>query len=115
MAFATLITGPERRRRWPEAERVRILSAAFAPGAVVTQVARENEISTGLIYKWRDLVRRRGEVTSFAPVVTASEPLSRGVTDAAAITVELAIDGARVSIAAHATPALVAAALGALR
>jgi transposase len=58
MAFATLMTGPERRRRWPEAERVRILAAAFAPGAVVTQVARENEISKRLIYKWRDLVRR---------------------------------------------------------
>jgi len=115
MAFATLIAGPERRRRWPAAERVRILSAAFAPGAVVTQVARENEISTGLIYKWREQVRRREGVTGFAPVVTASEPASRGGADAAAITVELAVDGARVSIAAHATPALVAAALGALR
>ncbi len=45
MAFATLNTGPERLRRWPDAERERILSAAFAPGAVVTQVARENDIS----------------------------------------------------------------------
>ena len=115
MAFATLITGPERRRRWPEAERVRILAAAFAPGAVVTQVARENEISTGLIYKWRDLVRRREGVVSFAAVVVAREPAARVETAAVAITVDLAVDGARVSIAAHATPALVAAALGALR
>jgi len=115
MAFATLITGPERRRRWPQAERVRILSAAFAPGAVVTQVARENEISTGLIYKWREQLRRREGVTGFAPVVVSREPAARGETDAAAITVDLAGDGARVSIAAHASPALVAAALGALR
>ena len=115
MAFATLITGPERRRRWPAAERARILSAAFAPGAVVTRVARENEISTGLIYKWRDLVRRREGVTSFAPVVVAREPAARGEAAGAAITVDLAVGGARVSIAAHASPALVVAALGALR
>jgi transposase-like protein len=51
MAIATSLSGPERRRRWPAAERARILSAASAPGAVVTQVARENAISTGLIYK----------------------------------------------------------------
>ena len=31
-------------------DRDRILAAAFAPGAVVTQVARQNDVSTGLIY-----------------------------------------------------------------
>jgi transposase len=115
MAFATLITGPERRRRWPQADRVRILSAAFSPGAVVTQVARENDISTGLIYKWREQARRREGVVNFAPVVMAREPAARCGSDAVAITVDLVAGGAQVRIGANASPALVAAALGALR
>ena len=45
--------GPERRRRWTEDERRRLLAMAFAPGAVVTQVARDNDVSTSMIYKWR--------------------------------------------------------------
>ena len=83
----------------------------------MTQVARENEISTGLIYKWREQVRRREGVAGFAPVVMAREPVARGVTDtdAVAITVDLAVGGARVSIGANASPALVTAALEALR
>jgi transposase len=94
---------------------MRILSAAFAPGAVVTQVARENDISTGLIYKWREQARRRAGVTSFAPVVMAREPAARDEAAAAAITVDLVAGGAQVRIAANASPALVSAALGALR
>ena len=53
MAQITLLTGPERRRRWNDDERRRILAAAFAPGAVVSTVSRQFEVSTSLIYKWR--------------------------------------------------------------
>jgi len=53
MAQITLLTGPERRRRWSADERRRILAAAFAPGAVVADAARQFEVSTSLIYKWR--------------------------------------------------------------
>ena len=82
---------------------------------MVTQVARENAVSAGLIYKWRDEVRRREGVASFAPVVMAREPAARDEAAAAAITVDLVAGGAQVRIAADASPALVAAALGALR
>jgi transposase len=41
----------ERLRRWSPAERATILAAAFAPGAVVADVARQFEVSTSLIYK----------------------------------------------------------------
>ena len=81
----------------------------------MTQVARENAVSAGLIYKWRDEVRRREGVVNFAPVVMAREPAMTGVADAAAITVDLVVGGAQVRIAANASPALVAAALVALR
>jgi hypothetical protein len=57
MTQLTVLTGPERRRRWSEGDRIRILSAAFAPGAVVTDVARQYDVSTALIYKWRQDAR----------------------------------------------------------
>jgi transposase-like protein len=41
MTEITLQTGPERRRRWSQEERQRIVSAAFAPSAVVADVARQ--------------------------------------------------------------------------
>lgn len=47
MSQVTVMTGPERRCRWSVDEREQILAAAFAPGAVVSAVARRFEISTG--------------------------------------------------------------------
>jgi transposase len=108
----TVLTGPERRRRWSEGDRIGILSAAFAPGAVVTDVARQHDVSTAPIYKWRQEARGVSRERAFAPGVVADDrPAPAGV---AAITIDLA-DGARISIGASATPALVTAALRALR
>ncbi|WP_371826513.1 transposase [Ensifer sp. PDNC004] len=38
---------------YPSGGRARLLAEAFAPGAVVSEVARRFEDSTGLIYTWR--------------------------------------------------------------
>jgi transposase len=116
MAYATLLTGPERRRRWPDEERGRILAAAFAPGAVVTQVARENDVSTALIYKWRGQRRRDHEgFNGFSPVMVAREPGPPPRGETVSITVDLVAGGARVSIGAGASAALVTATLKALK
>ena len=78
MSRVELITGPERRRRWPEAERLRILEAALAPGAVVADVARQYDVCTSLIYKWRR--EARGErPAAFMPVTLKEEPAGGGV------------------------------------
>lgn len=53
MGQVTVFSGPERRRRWSEEERLRILSEAFAPGACVAEVCRRHDISSALIYTWR--------------------------------------------------------------
>ena len=45
--------GVERRRRWGREEKLRIVRESLAPNAVVTDVARRHEISTGLLYTWR--------------------------------------------------------------
>ena len=45
--------GTERRRRWGREEKLRIVRESLEPNAVVSDVARRNEIATSLIYVWR--------------------------------------------------------------
>ncbi|MER9851987.1 transposase, partial [Mesorhizobium sp. M0106] len=71
MSHVTLLTGPERRRRWREEDQCRILAAAFAPGATVAAVARQYDVATSLIYKWRRTLRARE--TGFAEVVVVPD------------------------------------------
>ena len=120
MAQITLLPGPERRRRWSEDERRRILAAAFAAGAVVSTVSRQFEVSTSLIYKWRqqalaaEPARAATAGSAFAPAVMLREPGTAAPSDTAAIIIELP-NGARLRIGAHASAALVTATLRALR
>jgi transposase len=112
MPQMTLLTGPERRRRWNEEDRCRILAAAFSPGAVVADVARRYEVATSLIYKWR---RAYLTLPGFAPAVVVDAPaLPAPEPQGASILVELP-DGTRVSLSAAAPASLVTAALRALR
>ena len=119
MAEMTFITGPERRRQWHDEERQRILEAAFAPGAVVAKVARQFDIATSLIYKWRR--QRQGELgPAFAPAVVidgggiAQRDGSEVVATPPPIRVEFS-GGTRVNIEANAPSALVLAVLRSLR
>ena len=115
MAQITLLTGPERRRRWSDEDRERILTAAFAPGAIVADIARQFEVSTSLVYKWREQAMTVRSGGAFAPAVLApAPPPASAPLDATAILVELA-NGTRLKIATLASPELVAAALRALR
>ncbi|SIQ75878.1 transposase, partial [Acidiphilium rubrum] len=77
-----IITGTERRRRWRDEDKLRIVAEAEAPDAVFALVARRHEISRGQLWKWRGQVRR-GELApvrvepEFIPVrVMASAALS---------------------------------------
>jgi len=53
MAQIHVLTGPERRRRFSLEEKRRLVGAAFAPGAVVSEVARRADVCASLIYRWR--------------------------------------------------------------
>jgi transposase len=53
MAQVHVLTGPERRRRFSDAEKRAIVAAAFAAGAVVSEVARQADVCPSLIYRWR--------------------------------------------------------------
>lgn len=112
MAHVTLMTGPERRRRWGPDDRRQILMAAFAPGAIVADVSRQFEISTSLIYKWRREVMAARAEDQFVPAVIVDEQrdVERRSAPEPTIVVELA-SGARVTIGATATVSMVSAAL----
>ncbi|MFN4239455.1 MAG: IS66-like element accessory protein TnpA [Erythrobacter cryptus] len=125
MGQVTVFSGPERRRRWSEEERLQILSEAFAPGACVAEVCRRHDISSALIYTWRRKLldaeaAQEAETPEALPTPVFAEALIDGdaVSDSAAEHPALIIDlprGKRVSIFAAASPALVTAALKGLR
>lgn len=115
----TVISGSERRRRWSAAEREEIVLASFAPGAVIAEVARQFDVSTSLIYKWRREAQQPGAM--FVPAVIAADegPVvpavpGDGSADSPVIRLDLA-GGTTVSIAATAPARLVLAVLRALR
>jgi transposase len=70
MARVEVITGIERRRHWSEEQKRAIVAESFAPGAVVSEVARRAEVSPGQIYRWRQEVR--AAIAGFAPLLIAA-------------------------------------------
>lgn len=111
----TVLTGPERRRRWSEEAKERILAAAFSPGATVATVARQFEVSTSLIYQWRRESMTSPAPVGFAPAVVVEEVgQSVGRDGGFAAIVELS-SGTHVRFRADASAALAGAILKALR
>ena len=109
MASVEVLAGPERRRRWSIEQKQSIVAAAFEPGAMVREVARQCDVTASLIYRWRrDL---RAAANGFARVVVA--PAGDGITAAPVIEIEFPGD-ARVRIPASVSPALAAAVVAAL-
>ena len=111
MAQVQVITGVERRRRWSDDQKRAVVAAAFAPGAVVSEIARHVDVSPGLIYRWRQALR--AETAGFAEVMVAPAAAVVGEVAPPAIDVAFA-DGGRVRIPASAPPELAAAVLKAL-
>ena len=69
-----------KRRTWPEALKREIVSAAFAPGASVSVVARQYDVNTNMVFTWRKLY---GSEAAGAPapqlvpvVVKADRPIA---------------------------------------
>jgi transposase len=101
------LAGPERRRRRSIEQKQAIVAAAFKPGAVARDVARQADVTPSLIHRWRrDL---RATVNGFAQVLVA--PAGDGVVappPMPAIEIEW-VGNTRVRIPASVSPALAAA------
>src|ERR1700744_1432721 len=69
-----VLGGLERRRRWSQDDKARIVEETLAPGAKVTAVARRNGVAASLVFTWRRQARTSEQqvVPSFAPVQIAA-------------------------------------------
>jgi len=116
MAYTTVITGPERRRRWSEEQKLELLAEAFGPGGNVTETARRADICTSLLYRWRRAAL--APPPCFTPAVLIASPdeppMQPQGPQPPAILVELP-GGGRVHVRASASTDLVTATLKALR
>ena len=63
------------RRRWPLAEKLRIVEESSRPGMSVSYVARKHGIAPNQLFRWRKLMREGGKVAVQADdqVVSVSE------------------------------------------
>jgi transposase len=81
-----ILTGPERRRRWSEEEKLQVVEEACRPGHSVSQVARQRGINPSQLFTWRRQARAKGLISdarsgpsvapalTFTPVKVVEEP-----------------------------------------
>jgi transposase len=69
-----------RRRRWPDAEKLRIVEESFSGPRLASATARRHRISNQLLFAWRKAYRegRLGDVAGFVPALIVSEQPEKG-------------------------------------
>ena len=125
MTTVTVLSGPERRRRWSTAEKLRIVEESLAPAASVVEVARRHDVHPNLLTVWRRQARtgtfgpasapRQDDEVHFAAVSVAPEQqaLKASSGTCGAIEIEFA-SGARLRITGAVDAATLTAAVAAL-
>ena len=123
-----VITGERRRRRWTGEEKARIAAESFEEGANISEVARRNGVSRGLLTVWRRQVA--AAVPSFVPIQIGAEnagdsersspaqtrPLEIAVPPAKACgVIEIEVSGARIRVEPGVELATLSTVLSALR
>ena len=115
--------GLGRRRRWSEDIKGRIVAESYAPGAVVSEVARRHGIPPQHLFAWRKAARAgllslpADEAPLFVPVVTELRPARTAAeaTTQSSTTITIEIGGAVVRAAAGVDPAWLRDVLRAVR
>ena len=81
---AEVITSVERRRRWSQDEKERLVAASLEPGATVSEVARMAGLHVSQLFRWREELCRHGEasIAPFVPVEIGSSAPPREVAEA---------------------------------
>ena len=100
-----VITGIERRRRWSEEDKARIVAESLEPGAVVADIARRYGIHRNQLYGWRSAFgvqpAKTGQARAapgFVPVTVVPEtpegPISGAVIEIVIGSVSVRLTGA---------------------
>ena len=75
-----VLDGLERRRRWSQDDKTRIVEETLVPGAKVTEVARRNGVAASVVFTWRRQARTVEKVgPCFAPVQITAAAETGGV------------------------------------
>ena len=97
-----VLTGPERRRRWSDEEKCRIVREAQEPGVRYADVARRHDLSAAQLYEWRVALREgrlidpRGGSIGFVEVAGAGLAVAApGEAPVVATPIEIALPGGR--------------------
>lgn len=81
---AEVISSVERRRRWSQDEKERLVAASLEPGASVSEVARIAGLHVSQLFRWRKELCKHGEASMapFVPVEIGSSVPPREVAEA---------------------------------
>lgn len=110
MSQITVISGPERRRVWSDAQKRELVAAVSAPGANAAEIARRADVRPNQIYRWRRQMEQAAQgfaAVRVQPEVAVPSPTST------VIVVEL--ERAIVRIPAGAPAGLVSAVLRSIK
>lgn len=122
-----VITGAVGRRRWSADDRAHILEETLVPGAVVSEVARRYGLTPQQLFTWRRDARKAAQtLPAFVPAVIAPEPAiveppaapprrKQRTRPRRAAAIEIDVAGVTVTIENGASPATIAAVIGALK
>ena len=80
-----VLSGPERRRKWPDERKIAIVAETLEPGIVVSDVARRHDLSPSQLFGWLKQFRNEAqalldarcppEPPVFAPAVVDTTPV----------------------------------------
>ncbi|MET4177769.1 transposase [Bradyrhizobium sp. LA6.1] len=71
---AEVITSVERRRRWSQDEKERLVAASLEPGASVSEVARMAGLHVSQLFRWRKELCKHGEASKVPVEIGPSVP-----------------------------------------
>ena len=123
MSKVSVLSGPERRRRWTTVEKLRIVEESQAPAASVIEVARRHDVHPNLLTVWRRQARTGGPAAAlrqedevrFAAVSVAPEQPAWTARAGTGGTIEIAFaNGVQLRITGAVDPATLTAAVAAL-
>jgi transposase len=116
-----VLSGAERRRRWSDEAKARIVAESALPGVMVSQVARRHDVRPSQIYAWRKAARDGSLIRSDDPAFAAVEiapsvpATTQSERPALAPTIEIEAGAIAVRINGGANAALVERIIRALR
>jgi transposase len=92
-----VLSGPERRRKWPDERKIAIVAETLEPGAVVSDVTRRHDLSPSQLFGWLKQFRNEARALidakrpMFAPAVLDTTPVATLPSPAPVLSVEPAV------------------------